>query len=411
MSHKFGFPAMTNRALGNKPPNQSTPSENSRFLVRVIGINLDPSKGFDQIGVLSGNKISPTGIDTGKILTNIFPSNTSVRKYPIVNEYVWVWRTLAPNSFGGQYVWEGPVSLYGAAAPNANIQPSPYNNTKPPSQKVSYTQAEAGAVNVVDNNLPTISNSTSPQDTFIEKSNIHPLLPFSGDVIYEGRWGNSLRLGNTSKLTGQYSNTWSSAGNNGDPIIILRNGQDPNSSDFGAEPIVENIKKDLSSIYLTSTQKLSDLGLANENFNSYKTKPILPSLFTSPQIALSSDRIVLNAKRDSILISGQTSIGLLTNGSVNIDTPSLYVSSNDIRLGSKNATQPVLLGDDTVDVLIELTSAIKDLATILQVQRDYPEGKLVTSYNAIAGNAIICLDSIIKTLNDNSLKSQTTKVR
>jgi hypothetical protein len=411
MSHKFGFPAMTNRALGNKPPNQSTPPENSRFLVRVIGINLDPSKGFDQIGVLSGNKISPTGIDTGKILTNIFPSNTSVRKYPIVNEYVWVWRTLAPNSFGGQYVWEGPVSLYGAAAPNANIQPSPYNNTKPPSQKVSYTQAEAGAVNVVDNNLPTISNSTSPQDTFIEKSNIHPLLPFSGDVIYEGRWGNSLRLGNTSKLTGQYSNTWSSAGNNGDPIIILRNGQDPNSSDFGAEPIVENIKKDLSSIYLTSTQKLSDLGLANENFNSYKTKPILPSLFTSPQIALSSDRIVLNAKRDSILISGQTSIGLLTNGSVNIDTPSLYVSSNDIRLGSKNATQPVLLGDDTVDVLIELTSAIKDLATILQVQRDYPEGKLVTSYNAIAGNAIICLDSIIKTLNDNSLKSQTTKVR
>jgi len=411
MSHKFGFPAMTNRALGNKSPNQSSTSENSRFLIRVTEINLDPSKGFDQIGVLSGNKISPTGIDTGKILTNVYPSNTSIKKFPVINEYVWVWKTLAPNSFGGQYVWEGPISLYGGAAPNANIQPSPYNNTKPPSQKVSYTQAEAGAVNVVDNNLPTISNSTSPQDTFIEKSNIHPLLPFSGDVIYEGRWGNSLRLGNTSKLTGQYSNTWSSAGNNGDPIIILRNGQDPNSSDFGAEPIVENIKKDLSSIYLTSTQKLSDLGLANENFNSYKTKPILPSLFTSPQIALSSDRIVLNAKRDSILISGQTSIGLLTNGSVNIDTPSLYVSSNDIRLGSNNATQPVLLGDDTVDVLRELTFAIKDLATILQVQRDYPEGKLVTSYNAIAGNAIICLDSIIKTLNDNSLKSQTTKVR
>jgi hypothetical protein len=411
MSHKFGFPAMTNRALGNKSPNQPTPTENSRFLVRVIEINLDPSKGFDQIGVISGNKISPTGIDTGKILTNVFPSDTSVRKYPIVNEYVWVWRTLSPNSFGGQYVWEGPVSLYGAAAPNANIQPSPYNDTKPSSQKVSYTQAEAGAVNVVDNNLPTISNSTSPQDTFIERSNIHPLLPFSGDVIYEGRWGNSLRLGNTSKLTGQYSNTWSSAGNNGDPIIILRNGQDPNSSDFGAEPIVENIKKDLSSIYLTSTQKLTDLGLSNENFNSYKTKPILPSVFTSPQIALSSDRIVLNAKRDSILISGQSSIGLLTNGSVNIDTPSLYVSSNDIRLGSKNATQPVLLGDDTVDLLRELTFAIKDLATILQVQRDYPEGKLVTSYNAIAGNAMIVLDSIIKTLNDNSLKSQTTKVR
>lgn len=411
MSHKFGFPAMTNRALGNKSPNSNPTSETTRFLIRVTSINLDPSKGFDQIGVLSGNKISPTGVDTGKILTNVYPSNTSVRKYPIINEYVWVWKTLAPNSFGGQYVWEGPVSLYGAAAPNANIQPSPYNDAKPPSQKVDYSQVGVGAVNVIDNNLPTISTSTSPQDTFNEKSNIHPLLPFSGDVIYEGRWGNSLRLGNTSKITGQYSNTWSSAGNNGDPIIILRNGQDPNSSDFGAEPIIENIKKDLSSIYLTSTQKLSTLGLANENFNSYKTPPILPSTFNSPQIALSSDRIVLNAKKDSVLISGQTSIGLSTNGSVNIDAPSHYISSNDIKLGSKNATQPVLLGDNTVDILIELTSAIKDLATILQVQRDYPEGKLVTSYNAIAGNVMIILDSITKTLNDNSLKSQTTKVQ
>jgi hypothetical protein len=236
-------------------------------------------------------------------------------------------------------------------------------------------------------------------------------MPFMGDSLLEGRHGQSLRFGSTAKSKSQYNNNWSTSGENGDPITILRNGQPTNSSDEGWIPIIENIKTDLSSIYLTSTQKLSTLGLANENFNSYKTPPILPSTFALPQIVLSSNRIVLNAKKDSVLISGQTSIGLSTNGSVNIDAPSHYISSNDIKLGSKNATQPVLLGDDTVDVLIELTSAIKDLATILQVQRDYPEGKLVTSYNAIAGNAIICLDSIIKTLNDNSLKSQTTKVR
>jgi hypothetical protein len=410
MSHKFGFPAMTNRALGNKSPNPNPTPEVTRFLIRVTSINLDPSQGFDQIGVLSGNKISPTGVDTGKILTNVYPSNTSIRKYPIINEYVWVWKTLAPNSFGGQYVWEGPVSLYGAAAPNANIQPSPYNNTKPSSQKVDYSQVGVGAVNVVDNNLPTVSTSTSPQDTFNEKSNIHPLLPFSGDVIYEGRWGNSLRLGNTSKITGQYSNTWSSAGNNGDPITILRNGQDPNSSDFGAEPIIENIKKDLSSIYLTSTQKLSTLSLANENFISYTTPPITPATFNLPQIILHSDRVILNAKSDSVLISGQKSIGLSSNDSINLEAKQVYIDGRDIRLGNKNATQPVLKGDDTVQLLKIVINELLNISTALQSSQIYPGGvptpdAIMNTTATVASNNLNRILQQIDTIKSNFVKT------
>ena len=421
MSHKFGFPAMTNRALGNKPSSQNqSSSQGGKFLVRVINIILDENhpdynqnSGLNQIGQITGESISPNNTIRPKVYT-ASPASSNLKNLPLINEYVYVYKIVGPNSKGGQWVYDPPLSLYKGLSPNSNPFPSPTYDPNPPSQNVNYSQVEAGAVNIVDNqnqelNLNPINNPS--QATFVEKGDIHPLMPFAGDIIYEGRFGNSLRFGNTAKSKSQFANNWSSAGNNGDPIVILRNGQNPNSSDFGAEFIVENIKKDLSSIYLTSTQKLPTLGLANENFNSYKTPPILPSTFTLPQIALSSDRIVLNAKRDSILISGQNSIGLSTNGSVNIDTPSLYISSNDIRLGSKNATQPVLLGDDTVDVLIELTSAIKDLATILQVQRDYPEGKLVTSYNAIAGNIMVVLDNITKTLNNNSLKSQTTKVR
>jgi hypothetical protein len=415
MSHKFGFPAMTNRALGSKSSNQSSASEVTKFLIRVTEINLDPSKGLDQIGVISGYKISSTGVDTGKILTNVYPSNTSTRKYPVINEYVWVWKILAPNSFGGQYVWEGPISLYGAAAPNANIQPSPFNNAKPPSQKVDYSQVEAGAVNVIDNNPIDASNSISPRDTFVEKSNIHPLLPFSGDVIYEGRWGNSLRLGNTSKVTGQYSNIWSTSGNNGDPITILRNGQNPNSSDFGAEPIVENINKDLSSIYLTSYQKLP-FSLKNELFQSYPRgkEPTTPSQYAFPQVILNSNRVILNAKTDSVLISGQKSVGLSANESVNIDTPSFYVSSNNVKLGSVNATEPVLRGDVTVELLKQLTKSIKDLASIIEKLNIGTSGVVTVGYNAVAGNAILALTEIalqLESTGDDSLKSKTTKVQ
>jgi hypothetical protein len=269
-------------------------------------------------------------------------------------------------------------------------------------------------------NLNFTEYANPSQDTFVEKADVHPLLPFNGDVIYEGRWGNSLRFGSTistppnSQLL--INNNWSVTGSNGDPITILRNGQPMNISDEGWLPITENINQDLSSIYLTSHQKIPFTPANKEIYNSYPEgkKPILPSQYVHPQVILNSDRIVINAKTDSILLSAQQSIGMSTNGSVNIDATSHYISSNDIKLGSKNATQPVLLGNDTIDVLIQLTEAIKDLASILQVQRDYPGGVLATSFNSVAGNILTQINSangILAQLNNDSLKSKTTKVQ
>ena len=132
---------------------------------------------------------------------------------------------------------------------------------------------------------------------------------------------------------------------------IFRNGQPAKSTDEGWIPITENINGDLSSIYLTSTQQLNSFKVASELYQSYKTPPTFPSQYTEPKVILNSDRVVINAKKDSVLLSAQTSIGMSTNGSVNIDAKSNYISSNDIKLGSKNATQPVLLGDNTVEIL------------------------------------------------------------
>lgn len=412
---RFGFPSMVNNALGNKSSSGNNKSRNSAFIVRVTKVYLTPISGdpgtenFTTVGSIEGERISSQGILTGQIITNIRPLDPYRKIIPLINEFVLVQFIIAPNATSGQFVYTSIISLYGISAINVNPSPSPYINPKPDSQNVNYLQSFTGAANIVSNENVELNYNSNVQldSTFRERSNIHPLLPFEGDIIYESRWGSSLRFGSTTKP----KNPWSKSGVNGDPITIIRNGQDPNSNNFGAEPIIENIKKDLSSIYLTSAQQIENLSLANENFISYTTPPTTPASYNKPQIILKSSRIILNADSDSILISGEKSVGISSNGSINMDTTSYYISSNDIRLGSKNATQPVLLGNDTIDVLRDLTFAIKDLATILQVQRDYPEGKLVTSYNAIAGNTIICLDNIIKILNDNSLKSQTTKVQ
>jgi len=418
MSHKFGFPAMTNRALGNKPSTPNVPSsQGGKFLVRVIDIILDEnhpkynqSAGLNQIGQITGESVSPDNTVKPKVYI-ASPSSSNLKNLPLVNEYVYVYKIVGPNSKGGQWVYDPPLSLYRGLSPNSNPFPSPTYNSNPPSQNVSYSQVEVGAVNITDNqpqniNLNSIDNPS--QATFVEKGNIHPLMPFAGDIIYEGRFSNSLRFGNTAKSKSQYANNWSSAGNNGDPITILRNGQDPNSSDYGAEPITENIKKDLSSIYLTSTQKIP-FSLSNENFISYTTPPITPAVFNLPQVILNSDRVILNAKSDNVLISGQKSVGLSSNDSINLEAKQVYIDGRDIRLGNKNATQPILKGDDTTQLLKIVINELINISTALQSSQIYPGG--VPSPDPIINPiAIIASNNLNKVLSQlDNIKSKFVK--
>jgi hypothetical protein len=391
---------------------------------RVIDIVLDEKHPkFDNVGQWNGigaifyEFLNQSG--TGNVQNFALPYDSQIKTYPLVNEIVLLFslpnQQMGQNTANQSYFYLKPLGVWNH--PHHDAYPNLTENNNNQQQNTDYQSTENGSVRRVTDGSTDI-NLNSPvnpsQNTFVEKANIHPLMPYMGDSLLEGRHGQSLRFGSTAKSKSEISNNWSSTGTNGDPITILRNGQPTKVSDEGWIPIVENISQDLTSIYLTSYQKIP-FSIANENFVSYTTKPTLPAQFANPQIILNSDRVVINAKTDSVLISGQNSIGISSNGSVNVDASSHYISSNDIKLGSKNATQPVLLGDNTVDLLIELTEAVKNLASILQVQRDYPGGALVTSYNSIAGNILNQINDpkngILAQLNNNSLKSQTTKVQ
>jgi hypothetical protein len=371
---------------------------------------------WNGIGAIIYEFVNQSGTSTN--LSYALPYDSQQKIYPLVNEIVLLFslpnQQMGVNTANQSYFYLKPLGVWNH--PHHDAYPNLVKSNNP-QQSQDYRATENGVVRQVTDGSTEIdlNSPVNPsQNTFVEKTNIHPLMPYMGDSLMEGRYGQSIRFGSTAKSKSEISNNWSSAGNNGDPITILRNGQPTQVSDRGWIPITENISQDLSSIYLTSYQKIP-FSLANENFISYTTKPTLPAQYANPQIILNSDRIVLNAKNDSVLISGQNSVGISSNGSVNIDATSHYISSNDVRLGSKNASQPVLLGDNTVDLLIELTEAIKNLASILQVQRDYPGGALVTSYNSIAGNILNQINDpkngILAQLNNNSLKSQTTKVQ
>ena len=206
-------------------------------------------------------------------------------------------------------------------------------------------------------------NSPSNGGTFIERTNIHPLLPFSGDNIFEGRFGNSIRLGSTAR---NGFNDWSSVGENGDPILIIRNGQPLNSTNEAWTPQIEDINNDLSSIWITSTQQIP-INTSYENYASFNTPPVLPRVYKQPQILLSANRLIFNAKKDGIILSGQNFISLNSNKDIGINAKhSFIVNSSRISLGDKEASQQIILGNKLLEQLGQLTQSLINITQTLE---------------------------------------------
>tara|TARA_R110000787_G_scaffold42174_1_gene103707 strand:+ start:139 stop:1407 length:1269 start_codon:yes stop_codon:yes gene_type:complete len=422
MINRVGLSGVVNNLTSNNSGKGSRGAKTLWIVGRVNDIILDENHpsfldygGWNGVGTAFISIVDASNSDKPIIAKSLY---SNFKSFPIINELVFCFLsptpTLGTQTYDNQYYYINTINLWNA--PNHNASPNPTGTiTLEQSQEYqSYEKAEAGSVRRIKDSsteIPLNSPSNPSQNTFREETNIHPLMPFMGDLLYEGRFGNSIRLGSTAKSKSEYKNSWSVNGKNGDPITIIRNGQPGNSSNEGWLPITEDLKNDLSSLYLTSYQRLSKFTVASENYSSYITPPAAPSQWVESQIALSSNRIVLNAKTDSILLSSQKSIGLSTNGSVNIDSKSYYTNCNDIKLGSKEATEPVLKGDITVDILIQLTNSIQNLADILKVEKNWSGGVLQTGYNAVAGNVLLTLKGVISQLNDGSLKSKTTKVQ
>jgi hypothetical protein len=280
--------------------------------------------------------------------------------YPLRNELVYIFKLPSPDiqtsNLKQVYYYITPLNIWNSN--HHNGIPNIFENKDiPESQQRDYVQTELGAVRKVTDNTSDIELGL----TFQEKSNIKPLKKFEGDVILEGRLGSSIRLGSTVQKNGTPLNNWSTTNFNGDPIILIRNGQGDKGS-VGYLPTEESIDLDLSSIYLTSTQKIP-LTVASINYFSYtQNPPTNPDQFTGKQIILNSGRLLFNASEDHLMLSSAKSISLSSNSSVNIDAEELIVQTSNIYLGSKTASEPLLLGDTTTALLDELISIVSTLA-------------------------------------------------
>jgi hypothetical protein len=250
------YPSLQNTISNNKEGNSNSPSP--IFFARVKDIILSPNTQtenfFNQAGGwvgLGSIKFTPIGNTIDNSTSNLIarPLFTNISQYPILEEIVMILQ-----------------------APSIEL------NNDPQSQTFYYLTTVGLWNNINHNVFPDINifNQNTQQgetelklgNTFKENGDIRTLLPEEGDVLLEGRWGQSIRFSSTTTPK-QPTNSWSSQGESGSPITIIRNRQ--TLIDISNEPwvpIYEDINNDGSSIYLCSGQDIP-LELASKNLQSF----------------------------------------------------------------------------------------------------------------------------------------------
>jgi len=333
----------------------------------------------------------------------LFPND---KTYPLENEIVYILPLPNSNVQGSvndvSFYYFQPINIWNSNHHNAI--PNPIGESGlPPSQQQDYEQTSNGAVRRVTDGSTEIELG----DTFKERLDIKPIQPYEGDVIKEGRWGQSLRFGSTVK-SAKITNTWSKTGEDGDPITILRNAQFDDGKDPWI-PQVEDINKEGSAIYFTSTQTVP-IEVSSKSYKSYSTAPTTPDKFAGEQIILNSGRLVFNTKEDSILFSSKDSINLNAVNSVNIDAPKTILQSDNVYLGDKNASEPVILGNKFLTDMSKLLTQLIALGTALQV----PVGTPIpfVPHAAIPIPAVNVTQTAIEMLNKiETYKSKVSKTK
>lgn len=192
-----------------------------------------------------------------------------------------------------------------------------------------------------------------------ERPNVKPLELSPGDILIEGRLGQSIRLGGYTATDTPDS----------PPFIKISNGR---TADEEQETLTENINNDSSSIYLTSDKSI-ELEQVRNKYDSLNTNPISAESYNGAQVVINSGRLFFNAKEEDInftannifSVSSET-VGIDAVSSIGLDSEKIYLGK-DARVFEQ---QPVIRGDmleawlfNLISMLELLNGALKNAVT------------------------------------------------
>lgn len=279
----------------------------SFYIGQVVSLNdtykqTDTTKDLFSINV----KIKVNNVTTD--INDVIPSNSNIKQIPIIGENVLIYQAYSNKTS--------------------------YSNRE---QKWYYLTTLNIQSNVNNNILPTITANFEPEKDFTDTA-VSLLQPYLGDILIEGRWGNTIRLGSTNANSDKYYKQSSWNGNTvTDPIITLSTRKPITPSDAYN---TENLQTDDASLYLTSTQKFPEFKLNNIIRTSTGE-----SSFNGSQFIGTADRITLKSKSDIIVLD--------SNSAVEINTPLISIGKKDnfLKEYGLHSEQVKDLFDTIIDIL------------------------------------------------------------
>lgn len=248
--------------------------------------------------------------------------------------------------------------------------------------KQNDLESDASGYNKVSQTQIPNSNQTDESKTigfgkyYQPQQYIHNLKLYEGDVLIEGRFGNTIRLSGYNNPENKFS-----------PTLILRNNESgitKNKSIKENQSVEEDFNRDGSIIAMTSEQfelPFTPGTLSDKGSTDFETKPAsfqnYPSKLIGDQILLNSGRIILSAKNAEMMFFSKKNYGFISDGGLSIDNKLgmdvtvgdninfvtndrdvvFYTGKGSIFLGSTEL-EPLVKGQQLVDLLSELIDAI-----------------------------------------------------
>lgn len=361
--------------------NKGGSQQGSQLFGRVIKIVLDETT---EILDAQGNSL-PIGTILYRDITAekettateypALPLHTNIKQFPLLNEVV--------------LLIQGPTSDIQSSVSSKDVYYSTVVNLWGSSHHNALPE-------------PNVDISTILGKDVKELADINPLYPFPGDVIVEGRQGQSIRLGGNMSP----KNKLVDSVNNAKPFLLISNGQI--KTDNGIDHIVEDINKDPNSLYFLSDHK-TDLQAANSKRDSYDVAPLTSNQFIGNQVIINGGRLYFNAKEDSILLSAKESVGLNAK-TLNFDAKNyMCLDADKIYLGKVARTssnrEPVVLGTQLENWLTTLLDTLSSVSSAMASATSITGGPVPT-LNAAGPE----LDAVVKSLKTQLILFQSKKV-
>lgn len=380
-------------------------------VLEVIYTDSNPEVIYGIRAKLINQGPSTNNIDDGFIAV---PLNPNIMQIPIVGEIVLLMKSTDAST--GKF--SRIQRIYYLTI--LNLQSSTHHNSNP---LLTKTIPKSSSRNLSDSYLESSTGNSNQTETskvdsdFSENANVKPLQPYIGDVIFSGRYGQSIRFSTTPK-GGVFSVKPKFSKAVGAPITIFRNTKQQSNTGAINDFVTEKFTTDDNIIVMASGQQLEfeqsakQFSSINSNqLTSWKTE----KWGQTPQTLISSGRIIFNSTQKEIMAFAKAGIGLSSETTIALDAKNkVSLNATQIELGT-SAIEPLVLGNQLTLLLNNLIAAINTYTTAINaglapaaaVGQFAPALAILTPTIALQ----TAISSIQSTLNSQTILSKTSKTK